>query len=449
MDNSAAILKRVTQKKADYATYSFEKLEMAALNTFFDLAQEYDGLKNLYLIGVTVPHVFFGMQCTLYLIDPETQAITFEASSQRGFGRAAEAVPGHIKITDRAYHHGTSYVVPIHGKKTPASGLLFRGSGKTIGIFEVDREESVTEMEPLFIQKYVNRIGYNLYNKNLAEQNIQHLKFINNLVADIEHNVIVPNLRYKLFFKKIKNYIHTNKDIESDLENILDEVEGKHPDLYAKLSGLVEGMVVINRAMFDDQKKIERHYKNASLFLESLFRRDHFLLGQYILKKRPCYLWKDIVLSQLERYSDRFLEQGIQVGHISDEKEDFKIKADNGLMAQVVANLFSNVIKYTESVLDESGKMVKKFDCDALLLEDFFGQGHHGIRFHVISSGPPIDKEDGARIFDEGFRVTSRDSVKGRGHGLHFVKNVVEVHGGIVGHKSESFGNQFYFVIPT
>jgi signal transduction histidine kinase len=201
--------------------------------------------------------------------------------------------------------------------------------------------------------------------------------------------------------------------------------------------------------MFDDQKKIERHYKNASLFLESLFRRDHFLFGQYILEKKACYLWKDIVLPQLERYADRFLEQGIQVGHLCDQNKDFKIKVDNGLMAQVVANLFSNVIKYAQSILDESGKMNKRFHCDALLLEDFFGQGHHGIRFHVLSSGPPIDVKDGDRIFEEGFRVTNKDSVKGTGHGLHFVKNVVEVHGGIVGHKSESYGNQFYFVIPT
>ena len=75
--------------------------------------------------------------------------------------------------------------------------------------------------------------------------------------------------------------------------------------------------------------------------------------------------------------------------------------------------------------------------------------GHDGVRFHVFSSGPPIHEEDGNRVFDEGFRLTTKDSVEGTGHGLYFVKNVVEVHGGIVGHKAERFGNQFYFVIPT
>ena len=112
MDNFTAIIKRVTQKKADYAEYSFERLEMAALNTFFDLAQEYDGLKNLYLISVTVPQVFFGMQSILYLIDTETQAITVEASSQIGFVQDQEEVPEHITITNKAYQQAWSPLFP-------------------------------------------------------------------------------------------------------------------------------------------------------------------------------------------------------------------------------------------------------------------------------------------------------------------------------------------------
>ncbi len=59
MDALTTILKRIEQKKEDYAVYGFEKLEMAALNTFFDLAQEYDSLENLYMVSVSVPRVFF------------------------------------------------------------------------------------------------------------------------------------------------------------------------------------------------------------------------------------------------------------------------------------------------------------------------------------------------------------------------------------------------------
>jgi len=169
------------------------------------------------------------------------------------------------------------------------------------------------------------------------------------------------------------------------------------------------------------------------------------------LRKASCFLWKDIIIPQLKRYVDRFRLQGIAVEHVvkhCQKEEELEIKADKGLIAQVVANLFSNVAKYTVTTNSGSG-VSKRIDCNALYMKDFFGRGFHGVRVQVFSSGPPIDKKNSERIFNEGFRLTDRESIEGTGHGLHFVKNVVEVHGGIVGHIPEEFGNQFYFVIPV
>lgn len=452
MDVFNAILKRVEEKKEDYAAYGFEKLEMAALNTFFDLAQEYDGLDNLYIVSVTVPRIFFGLQSNLYLVDPKTETITWVAESDPVAGRTRNKAPQHIKISGAPYQHSNAYVVPIHGKKTPASHIFFHGSQDVIGIFEVTRADKLTDAQIFFVQKYVNRTGYNLYNKFLAEQNIQHLKFINNLVADIEHNVIVPNIRYKYYFRKIRKYLNTNKEIENELDNILDELKFQDRDLYAKMSEALERMIMINRAIFNDQEKIEQHYKYTSLFLETLFRPDHFLFGEYILKKIPCYFWQDIILPQLERYRNQFARQGIMIDHIVKERkasEDVQVKVDKGLMAQVVSNLFSNAAKYAETVADPSGKKIRKIDCRVSLIKKFFGSGHHGVRLNVFTSGQPIDQEDAAHVFDEGFRLTQQESVEGSGHGLHFVKNVIEVHGGVVGYKADELGNEFYVIIPA
>ncbi len=452
MDAFAAILKRVEEKREDYATYGFEQLEMASLNTFFDLAQEYDGLENLYLVSVTVPRVYFGLQCNLYVVPPQGDTIEWAASSHPDTSRPETKVPDYIKIADAPYQHGHVYVVPILGKKTPTSHILLHGSRDVIGIFEVAQADDLTEDQLFFMQKYANRIGYNLYNKFLTEQNIQHLKFINNLVADIEHNVIAPNIHYRHYFKKIREYLNINKEIEGELDSVLDALKSQDQSLYAKISETMERMIVINRAMFNQQERIERHYKHTSLFLESLFRPDHFLFGEYILKKTPCYLWKDIVLPQLERYRDRFTQKGINVNHIINEQEvteDIEIRVDKGLMAQVVANLLSNAAKYVESVVDASGKRVKKVHCKMSLIENFFGQGHHGVRFNIFTSGPPINAEDVDHIFDEGFREARSETVEGRGHGLHFVKNVVEVHGGVVGYNGDELGNEFYFFVPA
>ena len=452
MDTFATIVNRVKQKREDYAAYDFDKLEMVALNTFFDLAQEYDGLENLYLISIAVPYIFFEIQSTLYMIDPQTQTIKPVANSHSGLDNIQDDIPDHIRVAHSPYKHDHSYVVPIHGKKTPSSHILMHGSNDIMGIFAATRPDGLKKAEVFFIKKYTNRIGYNLYNKFLAEQNIQHLKFINNLVADIEHNVIVPNLRYKHYINKITKYLNTNKEIESDLHDIVDEVKRKNPDLYASLSKIVEHMVIINRATFNEQEKIAQHYKHTSLFLETLLRPDHFLYGKYILRKTSCRFWEDIILPQLGRYTDVFTQKGIKVSEITEEQresEDIEVKADKGLMAQVVANLFSNAAKYTESVVNESGNRVKKIHCNVSKLIDFFGYGHNAIRFGVLSSGQPISEKDSARIFEEGFRLTTHLSlVEGAGHGLQFVKNVVEVHGGVVGHSPKESGNDFFFVIP-
>ena len=451
MEPFAAILKRVEEKKKDYANYGFAKLEMAALNTFFDLAQEYDGLENLYLVSVTVPKVFLDLECKLYTQDTKSDALHPVAGSSNGFEDLPDAAPSFIQMRDTMYRHERSYVFPIIGKKTPASRILLQSVGDVLGVFEVVSEKGLTEDNLFFVQKYVNRIGYNLFNKLLAEQNFQHLKFINNLVADIEHNVIVPNMRYKAYFRTIRRYQNTNKEIEKELENILQDIKGTNPDLYAKLTGLLEWIVVANRSVFDEQEKIERHYKHASLFLESLFRRDHFLFGQYMLRKGPCRVWGDIIIPQLERYADRLKQQGIALDHIfgrPGEIGDLEIKVDKGLLAQVMANLFSNLVKYTESMDDGKGT-ARRIDCDARLESNFFGKGFHGIRVQVFSSGPPINEKVSERIFDEGFRLNVKESVEGTGHGLYFIKNVIEVHGGIVGHRSEKYGNHFYFVVPA
>jgi signal transduction histidine kinase len=125
------------------------------------------------------------------------------------------------------------------------------------------------------------------------------------------------------------------------------------------------------------------------------------------------------------------------------------MRVDKGLLSQVVSNLLSNAVKYAESVVDASGKKGKRVRCTLSVDKDIFGRGHHGVRFGVFSSGPPIGSEDAAHIFEEGFRVTESEAREGTGHGLYFVRNVVEVHGGTVGYNPDELGNEFWFYVPA
>ena len=71
-----------------------------------------------------------------------------------------------------------------------------------------------------------------------------------------------------------------------------------------------------------------------------------------------------------------------------------------------------------------------------------------GIKYYVFTSGPHISPEEEESVFIEGYRGSESKSRPGTGHGLAFVKNAVELHGGHVGYEAVPDGNIFYFILP-
>ncbi|MBF0510096.1 MAG: HAMP domain-containing histidine kinase, partial [Deltaproteobacteria bacterium] len=74
--------------------------------------------------------------------------------------------------------------------------------------------------------------------------------------------------------------------------------------------------------------------------------------------------------------------------------------------------------------------------------------GKNGIKLNLFSTGPHIPLEFRDKIFEEGFRGANRAEEAGTGHGLRFVKDVIDMHGGVVGYEPTWLGNNFYFVLP-
>ena len=52
------------------------------------------------------------------------------------------------------------------------------------------------------------------------------------------------------------------------------------------------------------------------------------------------------------------------------------------------------------------------------------------------------------KLFQEGMRGDDNLDVPGTGHGLSFIRLVVEMHGGSVGYEPTPEGNNFYFILP-
>jgi signal transduction histidine kinase len=425
------ILSRIKDKRGSFQEYRFDALENDALKTFFDLAQEYETLDNFYRLSVGVIKEFFGLDSAIYLVSREG-SLRLVCDSLEGVYPDQPPSSDRIRLDNQAYFQDGSWVGPIKGNMILVDRLPFYAKEQPIGMLEVFPDVKVTERRRFFLEKYSNRLGYNLHNKIIAWQNIQHIRFINSLVGDIEHNIILPNISLSLYLRKLKSKIKSLRDLECTC------FKADSPEA-AKLQDLVEEME-------QDYQTLERQYRGVSLFIESLFRPSHFQKGHLVLRRRTTRVLSDIIKPQLQLFLPKLRERNIDIdvglGGVPDV--DFPLSVDKGLISQVYANLFSNAVKYTRT--NHEGRKYMSFGREEL--KDFFGPGKDGIKFNVFTTGSHIPPEDVPRIFDEGYRGSNIEAEVGTGRGLYFMRNVIETHGGVVGYEPTYEGNNFYFVLP-
>ncbi|MEJ5329692.1 MAG: ATP-binding protein [Desulfobaccales bacterium] len=431
------IAARVREKRESFREYRFTELENDAIKTFFDLAQEYETLDNFYRVVVTVLKEFFGWETRLYLLRQDG-LLEIVVDSREGLLPHRPPAPAHIQLAGQAYGVNDAWLVPIRGNLLLVERLPFYAKEQLIGMLEVAPASTLSEHNRFFLEKYANRLGYNLHSKVIYWQNIQHIRFINSLVADIEHNVIVPNITLSLYLRHLRDKIRTLEELECACEIRTEKCE-KFPEAQVTFRNLIQGLK-------DDYQTLEQQYKGISLFIESLFRPSHFQRGHLVLRRRPHRVMSDIIQPQLQLFLPRLKERGIEIdvalGGVPDE--EILLSVDKGLMAQVYANLFSNAVKYTRP--NHEGRKYISFGRE--ILRDYFGPGKHGCKFNVFSTGPHIPPEDVPYIFEEGYRGHNINGEVGTGRGLYFVRNVIETHGGQVGYEPTHGGNNFYFILP-
>lgn len=447
MRNINHIFERIQNKKSDYSRYSFTQVENNALKTFFDISQELDSIEDFYDLCVAIPKSFFDLEACLYVIDPKLGFMKLVSKTEGRETELLTPVPEYLVPREYPYHtENKSLVLTIRGKGSLIDQLPFHIEDDVLGLLQIFYDEKIDQHGELFFVKYANRIGFNIHNRFLVDKNIEHLRFIRSLVADIEHNIIVPNMVYKLFLKGLRRKIEKNIEMETSLaekafaENITHEW----------MDDYLRELADVNQGLITELVNIEKHFKNLSLFIETLFRKSHFDQGQLTLRTKPCNIKKDVVQPQLERYIDQFNSMGISIDDRFSGIPDAEIVTvvDIGLIAQVYANLFSNAIKYTQEVINDSGEKMKYISYGREIIYDFFGHGMNGLKLNVFSTGSHIDEKERGRLFEDTFRGNNASDKPGTGHGLAFIKNAVEIHGGVVGYEPTRYGNNFYFILP-
>ena len=367
------IVLRVREKKESYRRYNFDRSQEEAFAAFFDLAQEFTTIDSLYQICATVPKVFFNLDSRIYIIEPKRSQLELVCTSRRGLVPPDERRNHEVEVVEKPVEAEESWFFPIRGNRALEDMLPFFGRSSVLGLFEVLPKDRVDERKQFFLEKFTNRIGYNLHQKLLVQQNIDHIKFINELVSDIEHNVITPNLYYKLFLIRLRKMIENYKNIEN-LTRKMVEHSSVCEAVAQTLQDAGETLHETNRGLQAEYSALRKHYEHTSLFLETLFRKDHFQQGTYVLRKQPCNFRTEIIKPLIDRYVGQFERKGITVDDRIENVPDEQVTlfVDKGLISQVFDNFFSNALKYTRGAKDESGRPDKAF---------FFKPADHGGRF--------------------------------------------------------------------
>jgi signal transduction histidine kinase len=250
---------------------------------------------------------------------------------------------------------------------------------------------------------------------------------------------------FKLFYRRLEGTIHAVRSLYTEMQAASPFPLGQEPP---KWQNFMTRLHYLHEGLEDQFGEIVRHYENTSLFLETLLRRSHFEQGRYVLEKKACNFKKQIIDPQINRFAGQFQERGIEIALAGIPDQEIEVVVDIGLITQVYANLFSNAVKYTSPSKDDKGRWVKFISYGWQEMPNFFGPGLDGVKLNVFTTGPHIPEAERICLFDEGFRASNTQKEPGTGHGLFFIKEIIELHGGRVGYEPTPMGNNFYFILP-
>lgn len=416
---------RVLQKVEDYRRYEFPPAQSRTLNIFFDLVQEFESEEDFHAVCVMVPKVILGFDAALFLLTPssELECAYSTMPQEDAVCRSTNHLPSVPSCLQGRF------CAPIRGNRRFIDQLPFAPKDDVIGYLEVDPKGKLTPQDQLFLEKFANRIGFQQHLRMIHGANHDHLQFIRNLVKDIGHNVIVPNMYFKLYFNRLRRRI-------DELGELVVPECGDSDELHK-----------VHQNLLDQYDEIARHYEQTSLYLETLLRQSHFEKGHYVLERRTCHLPSMIIDPQLAQNAGRFRENAIRVeqGERDAPDEALHLQVDVGLMAQVFSNLFSNAAKYAEEVDGTGKRLVVGWHH----LPEAFGADADGVCFRVGSSGHRVAEADSAQLFEAGYRGQNSTEQAGTGHGLYFVRQIVELHGGKVWYEHDGGLNTFVVVLPV
>ena len=298
---------------------------------------------------------------------------------------------------------------------------------KFFGLIEVFRDSDFTQEDTTCFQTLSRQVSLPLENASLYEE----IKNTNTKLERLERlksefiSIVSHELRTPL--TAIKNSLEiclSGKagDVSSIMDNFLNMAQRN----VTRLSGIINDLLDLSKV---EAGKMDFKFEKANINTPVEFMKNTF---DSVAKDKNI----DLILEKDDNLSLTYF--------------------DNQRIEQVMSNLISNAIKFT----NENGKIVVKTenineaDIDKSLI---FGVENpvfykHYVKISVKDSGIGIAHEDLKKVFDQFQQIENPLNRKngGTGLGLPIAKQLIEAHRGFIWVESElNRGTTFSFVIPV
>jgi signal transduction histidine kinase len=213
--------------------------------------------------------------------------------------------------------------------------------------------------------------------------------------------------------KRIDTASHEIRNAVSILKMSVEAVKDGHID-FSK--GMIETML----------RKIE----SIGCIVDELDLEDE---KQMSIQKMPSQTSVDHIATYCEM-AYAYVENRVHI-HRNDRLDDKHVVATLQPVTQVMDNLVSNALKYSPG----SSKVHIHYE-----------ERSNFITFHIQDQGCGISDQDQIHIFEPYFRASSTEKEEGKGLGLHFCRQTIQMLGGDIWVKSHlGQGSEFSFSLPV
>ena len=330
-----------------------------------------------------------------------------------------------IKVIKNIKHHLEEYDLNI--LKFDNLFAPINVGEKFFGLIEVFRETDFSQEDTTCFQTLARQVSLPLENAALYEE----IKNTNTKLERLERlksefiSIVSHELRTPL--TAIKNSLEICLSGKAgDVSTIMDKFLNMAARNVTRLSGIINDLLDLSKV---EAGKMDFKFEKTSINVPVEFIKNTF---ENVAKEKNI----ELVLDKDTSLSDTYI--------------------DNQRIEQVVSNLISNAIKFT----NDGGKIVVKteniklsdidktklFDIEKTVFYDNY------IKVSVADSGIGIAQEDLKKVFDQFQQIENSLNRKngGTGLGLPIAKQLIEAHRGFIWVESElNRGTTFSFAIPV